>query len=70
MHKVFNYIDSHGIPEGVVEILGTLYKFTRIENLRHSERPDYRGWTNPFFGTWIICPERGVYVKVELMPKH
>ena len=67
MHKVYNYIDSYGIPEGVVEILGTVYKFTRIENLRYSERPDYRGWTNPQFGVWYIQPEKGKYLKVELI---
>ena len=70
MHKVYEYIDSYGIPEGAVEIEGINYKFSRIENLRYSERPDYKGWTIPSFGTWIICPEKGVYVKVELMPKH
>ena len=69
MHKVYNHLNSHPDAMGVVEILGTVYKLTRIENLRHSERPNYRGWTNPYFGTWIICPEKDVYVKVELMPK-
>ena len=67
MHKVYNFINSNGIPEGVTTILGTTYRFTRINDLRYSERPAYRGWTNPTFGTWIIQPEKGTYVKVELI---
>lgn len=52
---------------GVVEILGTKYKISVADNLRHSERPEYRGWTNPYFGVWIIQPERGKYLRVELV---
>lgn len=70
MRKVYDYLDSHLDVRGVIEIDNVKYKISIAENLRHSERPDYRGWTNPFFGTWIICPEKGVYIKVELMPKH
>ena len=52
---------------GVVEILGTRYKISVADNLRHSERPEYRGWTNLHFGVWIIQPTRNVYLRDELI---
>lgn len=67
MHKVYNHIDSHGIPEGVVEIEGTKYKISVADNLRYAERPEQGGWTNPYLGVWIICPKEGTYLKVELI---
>jgi hypothetical protein len=67
MYKVYNYLNSYPNAMGVVEILGTRYKISVADNLRHSERPEYRGWTNPYFGVWIIQPERGKYLKVELI---
>lgn len=67
MHKVYNYIDSNGIPEGVVEIKGAKYKISVADNLRYAERPEQGGWTNPYLGVWIICPEEGTYLKVELI---
>ena len=69
MNKVYNYLDSHPNPEGVVEILGTTYRITRIYNLRYSERPEFRGVSRPFFGVWYLQPQRGVYLKVELIWK-
>lgn len=68
MNKVYNYLNSHPNPEGVVEILGTTYRITRIHNLRHSERPEFRGVSRPSFGVWYIQPQRGVYLRVELIP--
>ena len=67
MKKVYYYLNSNPNPEGVVEILGTRYKISESTPLRHSERPDYRGWTNPQFGVWYIQPEKGKYLKVELI---
>lgn len=67
MNKVYNYLNSHPNPEGVVEILGTTYKITRIYNLRESEKPDFRGVSRPAFGVWYIQPQRGIYLKVELI---
>jgi hypothetical protein len=67
MNKVYNYLNFHPNPEGVVEILGTTYRITRIRNLRHSERPEFRGIFQPSFGVWYIQPQRGVYLKVELI---
>ena len=67
MKKVYYYLNSHPNPEGVVEILGTRYRISVADNLRHSERPEHRGWSNPHFGVWIIQPERGKYLKVELI---
>lgn len=67
MHKVYNYIDFHGIPEGVVEILGTTYRITRVYNLRNSEKPEYRGSNNISFGVWLIQPTRNVFLRVELV---
>lgn len=67
MKKVYYYLNSHPNPEGVVEILGTKYKISEYTPLRHSERPEYRGWTNPQFGVWYIHPEKGKYLKVELI---
>ena len=69
MNKVNNYLDSHPKPEGVVEILGTTYRITRVHNLRHSERPEFRGVSRPSFGVWYIQPQRGVYLRVELITK-
>ena len=67
MHKVYNYLNSHPNAMGVVEIEGIRYKISVADNLRHSERPEYRGWTNPQFGVWYIQPEKGKYLKVELL---
>lgn len=67
MYKVYNFINSNGIPEGVVTILGTTYRFTRISNIRSSETPEVRSWTNPSFGVWIIRPNRNTLLKVELV---
>lgn len=50
MNKVYYYLNSHPNAMGVVEILGTKYRISESTPLRHSERPDYRGWTNPQFG--------------------
>lgn len=69
MNKVYNYLNSHPNPKGVVEILGTTYRITRIHNLRHSERPEFRGVSRPSFGVWYIQPQRGVYLRVELISK-
>lgn len=69
MNKVYNYLNFHPNPEGVVEILGTTYKITRVHILRHSERPEFRGTFQPSFGVWYIQPQRGVYLKVELTPR-
>lgn len=52
---------------GVVEIEGTTYRITRVYNLRYSERPEFRGTFRPFFGVWYIQPQRGVYLRVELI---
>lgn len=68
MNKVYNYLNSHPNPEGVVEILGTTYRITRVHNLRYSERPEFRGTFQPSFGVWYIQPHRGVYLRVELIP--
>lgn len=70
MYKVYNYLNSHPDAMGVVEIEGTTYKISVASNLRYAERPEQGGWTNPYIGVWIICPEKDVYVKVELMPKQ
>lgn len=67
MHKVYNYLNSHPNAMGVVEILGTKYKISECTPLRHSDRPEYRNWTNPQFGVWYIQPEKGKYLKVELI---
>ena len=67
MNKVYNYLNSHPNPEGFVEILGTTYRITRVHNLRHSERPEFRGTFQPSFGVWYIQPHRGVYLRVELI---
>jgi hypothetical protein len=67
MHKVYNYLNNNPIPEGVVEILGTTYRITRVTNLRNSEKPELRGVSRPFFGVWYIQPQRGVYLRVELV---
>lgn len=67
MHKVYYYLNSHPDAMGVVEILGTTYRISVADNLRHSERPEYRGWINIYFGVWIIQPERGKYLKIELI---
>lgn len=67
MHKVYEYIDSYGIQEGVVEIEGIKYKISVADNLRYAERPDYEGWTNPYIGVWFICPKEGTYLRVELI---
>lgn len=67
MHKVYDYIDSHGISEGVVKIEGIKYKISVADNLRYAERPEHEGWTNPYIGMWIICPKEGTYLKVELI---
>ena len=67
MHKVYDYIDSHGIPEGVVKIEGIKYKISVVDNLRYAERPEHEGWTNPYIGMWIICPKEKTYLKVELI---
>ena len=67
MYKVYNYLNSHPDAMGVIEILGTRYKISVVDNLRHSERPEYRGCTNPYFGVWIIQPERGKYLRVALV---
>jgi hypothetical protein len=69
MNKVYNYLNFHPNPEGVVEILGTTYRITRVHNLRHSERPEFRGVSRPSFGVWYIQPQRGVYLRVELIPR-
>ena len=67
MHKVYNYLNSHPDAMGVVEIEGTKYKISVADNLRYAERPEYRGWINIYFGVWIIQPERGKYLKIELI---
>lgn len=67
MNKVYNYLNSHPNPEGVVKIEGTTYKITRVYNLRYSEQPEFRGVSRPFFGVWYIQPQRGVYLRVELI---
>lgn len=67
MKKVYYYLNSHPNAMGVVEILGTQYRISESTPLRHSERPEYRGWTNPQFGVWYIQPEKGKYLKVELI---
>lgn len=54
---------------GVVEIEGTAYRITRVYNLRYSEQPEFRGVPRPFFGVWYIQPQRGVYLRVELIPR-
>lgn len=67
MRKVYKHLNSHPDAMGVVEIEGTTYKISESTPLRHSERPEYRGWTNPQFGVWYIQPEKGKYLKVELI---
>lgn len=67
MKKVYYYLNSHPNPEGVVEILGTTYRITRVYNLRNSEKPEYRGFNNISFGVWIIQPTRNVFLRVELV---
>lgn len=67
MKKVYDYLNSHPNPEGVVEILGTNYRITRVYNLRNSEKPEYRGSNNISFGVWIIQPTRNVFLRVELV---
>lgn len=67
MKKVYNYLNSHPNAMGVVEILGTKYRISESTPLRHSERPEYRGWTNPQFGVWYIQPEEERYLKIELI---
>lgn len=68
MNKVYNYLNSlNYYPEGVVEILGTTYKFTRVTNIRTSQIPEIRGWNNIYFGVWIIRPEKSVIIRVELV---
>ena len=67
MNKVYNYLNSNPDAMGVVEILGTQYRISECTPLRHSERPEYRSWTNPQFGVWYIQPEKGKYLKVELI---
>ena len=53
---------------GVIEIEGTAYRITRVYNLRYSEQPEFRGVSRPSFGVWYIQPQRGVYLRVELIP--
>lgn len=67
MHKVYNHLNSHPDTMGVVEIEGTKYKISEYTPLCYSERPEYRGWTNPYPFVWIIQPEHGKYLKVELI---
>lgn len=67
MHKVYNYLNSHPNAMGVVEILGTTYRITRVHNLRNSEKPEYRDFVNISFGVWIIQPTRNVFLRVELV---
>lgn len=67
MNKVYTYLDSHPNAMGVVEIEGATYRITRVYNLRYSEQPEFRGVSRPFFGVWYIQPQRGVYLKVELI---
>ena len=67
MNKVYYYLNSHPDAMGVVEILGTKYRISESTPLRHSERPEYRSWTNPQFGVWYIQPEKGKYLKVALI---
>ena len=67
MRKVYDYLDSHLDVRGVIEIDNIKYKISIVENLRHSERPEYRCWTNPYIGVWIIQPKEDVYLKVELI---
>lgn len=67
MKKVYYYLNSNPNPEGVVEILGTTYRITRVYNLRNSEKPEYRGSVNLSFGVWIIQPTRNVFLRVELV---
>lgn len=67
MYKVYDYLNSHPNPEGIVEILDTTYRITRVYNLRNSEKPEYRESVNLSFGVWIIQPTRNVFLRVELV---
>lgn len=67
MKKVYYYLNSHPNAMGVVEILGTMYRITRVYNLRNSEKPEYRESVNISFGVWIIQPTRNVFLRVELV---
>lgn len=67
MYKVYNYLNSHPDAMGVIEILGTQYRITRVYNLRNSEKPEYRESVNLSFGVWIIQPTRNVFLRVELV---
>lgn len=52
---------------GVIEILGTTYRLTKVTNIRTSQIPEIRGWNNIYFGVWIIRPEKNVIIRVELV---
>ena len=67
MRKVYKHLNSHPDAMGVVEIDGTMYKISAVDNLRHSERPEHEGWTNPYIGIWFICPKEGIYLRIELI---
>lgn len=67
MRKVYNYLISHPNAMGDVEIEGTKYKISAVDNLRYAERPEHGDWTNPYIGVWIICPKEGTYLKIELI---
>lgn len=66
MKKIYYYLNSYPNAMGVVEIEGTKYKISVVDNLRHSERPEHESWTNPYIGVWFICPKEGTYLRVEL----
>ena len=57
-------------PSGILQAKCDMhYRFTRISpaSLRSNETPDVGGKTNISFGVWIIQPERGLFLRVELV---
>lgn len=67
MRKVYNYLISHPNAMGDVEIEGTKYKISAVDNLRYAERPEQGDWTNPYIGVWFICPKEETYLRIELI---
>lgn len=67
MNNVYTYLNDNPNTEGIIEILGTTCRITRVTNLRNSEKPELGGVSRPFFGVWYIQPEPNVYLRVELV---
>lgn len=44
-----------------------LYKRISLSSLRYSETPSVGGRVTIAFGVWIICPEKGIFYRVELI---